>query len=803
MNPAALSAGSTATDTSVLFTGIPLAWTIPVAILLTLANFWAARVFASSLAPHQRVFLVAVRFCSIAVLFLLLAKPVLVVTKLIPIRESLIVLLDTSLSMGIQDVRSTPQDIARAEIAKGTLDPAKGIDQGSSTGSTGGTLSRAGVVEALRTNKTLNFWGRIADKVDLIVYGFSRDASQLRAFSKESDPQGNASDAVRVTEPSGSSTAIGDAIRGTIDTNRGRSLAGILLITDGANNAGLPPSEAALAARADGVPIFAYGIGITKPRDLAVTNLDGPRTGFINERVQYCATIDPGNLSGETIAISLLADGKEVDKQTISITGEGPQEATLAYVPTKTGDTAIAVKVDPLKDEANTENNTLTADLNVLGEKIRVLYIEQSPRWDFRYLLATLQRDRRLDVKAYLFDGDANLDQLPDSPFLSELPTSKEALFANQIIILGDVNPQSLGEERMKLFKQWVGEVAGGFIFLAGPEFNPLAYGQTPLESLLPVTLPANADLAKAKSRYPDLRPLRLTEAGANSRYFRVDAKPDGNRRVWNSFPGVRWTASVGPAKPGAEVIAVDPDPSKTTNSGPAPVIAMQNYGAGQTIFFGTDETYRWRSRIGEKYYIALWGQIIQSLSLHRLEGASQLVQLRADKPRTFVGDTITISGRIYQRNFEPLTTASIPAKVVATESSAGAPPETRDLSLAATPGKAGIYSVEFKPDKPGKYSFSCAQDPEATVEFQVVEPRIEMLESAMNAPLLEAIASSSNGKFLREEDLNAFPELLKERTKTEPRIERIPLFESAWWFAVLVVLFCVEWTFRRLWQLK
>lgn len=786
----------------ILFTGVPLAWAVLFVACCAAACLWAYRRWAPSLSRRQRWLLTVLRILIIAVLFLLWTKPVLNITHMTPVREALIVLIDHSLSMTINDARQTPEDVKRAEIATGALDPSKGLEQAVAGGGDRPSLTRADLLEAIRTNKKLNLWPRIAEKTDLLTYSFSRDTEPLGTYKKDEDNGADPVEMVRLQDFTGETTALGDALRSALDANRGRSLAGVFVISDGVSNAGLPPMEAALAAQSDGLPIYAYGIGVSQPRDLAVRTLDGPNIGFVNERVEYTVNLHAGNLAGRTVNLVLSANGKEVDRKMVTIAEAENISETLGFIPDEGGETEIRITAEPVEGESNPDNNQLTTKLRVLDAKIRVLYIEGSPRWDFRYLLSTLLLDRRLEVDAFLFNTDASIDRMPDSPFLKELPTSKDDLFGYQIIILGDVDPEDLGE-RMELLEQWVGEVAGGLIFLAGPEFNPIAYVGTPLQALFPVELLPNQDSAQYLLRYPDLRPLRLTEAGQTSRYFQADPNPLANRRIWNSFPGVRWTASVGPAKPGAEVIAVDPDPSKATGAGPAPVIAMQNFGAGQVIYFGTDETYRWRSRTGESIYLGFWGQIIQSLSLHRLSGASQLVQLRTQSPRYFVGEDVTVSGRIYQKNYEPLATPSVAATLTSVENESGGEGTKRELSLAMNPANPGEYSTTFKVDEPGIYRFTSFLDAEAVVDLEIVEPRIELLDPAMNTALLQALATASNGKFLREEDLDGLPELLTERTKTVRNYEKIRLYESVWWLILLVGLLCGEWTLRRLWQLK
>jgi hypothetical protein len=67
-------------------------------------------------------------------------------------------------------------------------------------------------------------------------------------------------------------------------------------------------------------------------------------------------------------------------------------------------------------------------------------------------------------------------------PFLKTFPDSLAALVDNAVVILGDVNPAELGETRMKALREWVGDMGGALIFLAGAKNDPFRYGGTPLE---------------------------------------------------------------------------------------------------------------------------------------------------------------------------------------------------------------------------------------------------------------------------------------------------------------------------------
>jgi hypothetical protein len=87
-------------------------------------------------------------------------------------------------------------------------------------------------------------------------------------------------------------------------------------------------------------------------------------------------------------------------------------------------------------------------------------------------------------------------------------------------------------------------------------------------------------------------------------------------------------------------------------------------------------------------------------------------------------------------------------------------------------------------------------------VKFEVTLPKLELNDTAMDASLLQSMAQISGGRFLREEDLDAFPALLAERRATVPTFRKRALFHSPWWLAALIALAATEWVLRRLWQL-
>jgi hypothetical protein len=265
----------------------------------------------------------------------------------------------------------------------------------------------------------------------------------------------------------------------------------------------------------------------------------------------------------------------------------------------------------------------------------------------------------------------------------------------------------------------------------------------------------------------------------------------------------VNWTAPAR-AKPGAEVLLTDPRPARASADGAEPVLAIQPYGTGTCVYIGTDQTYRWRSHVGEKYYSLFWGQIMQALALEKLQDASLLTQLRVDRQKYVVGDKIVVSGKLYQQGFVPLTVPTLEANLtIRTRDAAGKiTSRTVPLNLSCTSAN-GDYRGESIARVAGDYQFATRRDSAATLDFEVAEPKLEGLETGLNERLLKSMAAAAHGRYLREENLNQLPDLIAAKSATAATFRRIDLYDSPWWLVPMLLLVGSEWFVRRWHQLK
>ncbi|HSW45151.1 MAG TPA: hypothetical protein VLM89_06230 [Phycisphaerae bacterium] len=92
--------------------------------------------------------------------------------------------------------------------------------------------------------------------------------------------------------------------------------------------------------------------------------------------------------------------------------------------------------------------------------------------------------------------------------------------------------------------------------------------------------------------------------------------RPQEPRNIWGRLPTMLWRCPVSELKPAAEVLAEQPG---LDGSPGRPAIILQRAGNGLVLFVGTDETWRWRYEVGDRYFHQFWAQATMFVGLpHR-----------------------------------------------------------------------------------------------------------------------------------------------------------------------------------------
>ena len=787
-----------------------LGWLIVAGVLLGALTFWSYwRDAREQVQGRRQKFLIALRLTLLAVLLLVVLRPVLAVNVESSVRGKVVVLVDTSASMNIKDPRTTADDVMRGAIGRGTLDPRRGLEQSAPGGPEDATNqpSRLELAKSVLKNPSMALLARLRRDLDVEVHEFGDRLGDALSSSGEgaADPtKVTADDWIGKLTATTRNTAIGDTLRELLARKRGQSLAGVVMITDGASNSGSPALEGAKHAARDGVPLYLYGVGVTSPRDVIVSSLLTQEVAFVGEGLPVTVRVRSQGSKDHQAALALslrpVAGGAEepVANQTIELGESDDRVISIPFTPGKAGEFILTAKIDPHPTEVSRENNSVSQRVRVTYEKLRVLYVETTPRWEFRYLQAILSRDRRLDSRFVLLESDESLAAAPGSPFLRRIPTTKEEWFGYDLIILGDLSLATFTQEQQSALQEFVQKFGGALLFIAGPRHAPASYQRTAIDTLLPVELDRTAGTTALSSEASTSFAVELTPQGRTSPFLRVLPDETENARTWAALNRLYWSARVSRAKPAAQVLLVDAEATRGNRHGKLVLAAMQQVGLGQVFYLGTDNTWRWRRNAGDAFHAQFWRQLTQKLGLHRALRGSKRTQLSAEKQSYAVGERVVVYARLYGPDFTPVQGEAIEAGFVI----AGEDTE-HPISMRALPDQPGMYRAEFMASTPAFHRFHVTADPATKLEFEVREVQFESGETAMNEPLLRSMAELSGGRFFREENIFELPAALTAKTERLTNVIDAELWASPLVFGVLLLLASVEWWLRKRWFLK
>ena len=427
--------------------------------------------------------------------------------------------------------------------------------------------------------------------------------------------------------------------------------------------------------------------------------------------------------------------------------------------------------------------------------------MEQEPRWEFRLIQNALLRDRRVDLKLLLLQADPKLAQTEGSPFIEKFPEKKEDLFHYDLVMIGDVDVKSFTPEQMDSLNEFVSKFGGAITLIAGKKYNPISYLNSPLAKLIPIEMDPSSTFQHPGANHPTT--LALTGLGRTSPMLKFLPDEKLNAEIWNHFPPIQWINRVSRTKAGAQVLIEDTDPTKTTRQKRMPAMVLQQYGVGQVLYIGTDNTWRWRQEGAIGYYPMLWGQIVQQMALVHLLGGSKRTQLSCDKPSYASAERVTVMARLYDNNFNPMKSPSVNGNYTIETGTSSFNKSKQTVSLQALPDQPGMYRGDFVVVQTGSYKFSVEGDATTFIGFSVTKPRFELGDTAMNESLLKELGRISGGGFFREDNLETLPDKLAKKDERVSRVIDADLWSSSFYFAVIVLIATVEWMLRKHYQLK
>lgn len=511
------------------------------------------------------------------------------------------------------------------------------------------------------------------------------------------------------------STDIADALRQVRGDIPAEKLSGVLLLTDGQDHSRTDLAHQCKPLGSRGIAVNSVVVGNkTPPKDSLIVGVQAPSQIYHGDSVSLTASMRVDQYNGETGTVRLFDGDELIEEKPFAVTSDSHRESvTFRHQPEEAKIHQYRVELAEFPGEETNQNNSVTKPVWVSQDRIRVLLIDERPRWEFRYLRNLFAgRDQTVFLQAVLLNAD-RLAGVPAPPTMrasaqrafndceaNALPLDESEWFKFDVIILGDVSAKQLAKEGIRTLERFVKDRGGSLVVVAGPNHMPHAYRNTPLADVLPVLINRPTGL---RASSPD-QSFHFSATSEGVSHAILQRAGGGDVA---SFPELTWRHPNSEAKPGASVLAYasrtleHPDNAQTdlAEQRRQALMLWHRFGTGKVLQLNFDETWRLRYGIGDRLHHEFWGQIIRWAVSERLSAGTDLVRMGTDRTLYKSGERISVQARLLDANRNPITDAPVQVKVLLADE------VIRTIDMAPHPDNVGTLQCEIRDlDQSGEY---------------------------------------------------------------------------------------------------
>ena len=719
------------------------------AVLLAIVTY---RGIAGGGRARDRIVLTGLRIATLGVMLFCLFRPVLVVKAAVAQQNFLAVLIDDSRSMQIADWGTEP----RGAFVKQTF----------------GTKDAA-LVKAL------------SERFVLRTFRFSSAAARLAS-----------TDDLTFT---GAQTRLGAALDGARQELAGLPLAGMVLVSDGADTTDASLTEALLGLKAAAVPVFTVGVGRDRlARDVQIDRVSTPRTALQGTSLVIDAAVTQTGYAGETVTLDVENEGRIVGSQELKLPMDGePAAVRVRFTASDAGPRVFKFRIAPRQGELVTENNAREALIDVADRKEKILYYEGEPRPEMKFINRAVAEDKNVAVITLQRTADNKFMRFLETETPEQLaagfPKTREELFAYRGLILGSIEAGAFTGDQLRMIGEFVERRGGGLLMLGGARaFAEGGYAGTPVSDALPVTIerPARALDTLPVARL-HIKPTRTGEAHGVTQIAPTEAASTSR---WNDMPVLTSVNTIRSVKPGATVLLNGVDDRRREQV----VLASQRYGRGKALAFPVQDSWHWQMgvtmSVEDQTHENYWRQLLRWL----VDSVPSPVEVHTSTDRVEPGETVTLAADVLDPAFVEVNDARVVAKVT------GPKGAVVDVPMQWTGERNGEYRATFPASDLGLYVAQVEATRggkslgTGTTQVRATPSDAEYFDATMHAQRLQRIAEETGGRFYTPETIAGMPEDLRYTGRGVTTVEERELWHMPIVLFLLLGLISAEWAYRR-----
>ena len=735
---------------------------------------------------RDRWILGTLRAAAILLLVFCLFRPMLLLSAAVPQRNYVGVLIDDSRSMQIADV-----------------------DAGDARPQTRGDVVRhliAGPDSAIRK--------ALADRFLVRYFRFSSGTQRIASADDVSF--------------AGTSTRLGDAIEHARQELEAVPLSGLVVFSDGADNARTPLGDELLSLRARSVPVFTVGIGRERfDKDIEIRRVEAARTALKGSAIVADVLVRQRGYGGQKVPLVVEDEGRVIASEQVALPGDGDLAPVRVHVALNdAGPRTLSFKIAAQPGEQVTQNNAQQALVVVRDRREKILYVEGEPRSEMAFIRRAVASDSNLQLVTLQRTAE-NTFQRFDVDNGEELaggfPKTREELFRYRGIVLGSVDASLFTRDQLQMLADFVGVRGGGLLLLGGRHaFGEGGYAGTPLAPAMPVAIAGEA-VPDSLTFLADIKP-ELTPAGAASAATQIAGTEQKSSDRWKTLPPVTSVNFIRGIKPGAVVLVngVVPRDGRTESAPVAvrryeqPVLAYQRFGKGLSIALPVQDTRLWQmdpnTPVEDLTFVTFWRQLLRWLT----SDVPNRITVASASDVAGVREPVALTAEVADSAFVMRNDARVVAHLTAPSGA------TRDLPMEWAVDRDGEYRATFTPEEAGNYEVEAEVDPGAgrparsttrssadtTRERRsdatyvrvnaATESSREFVDAEMRASLLQRVARETGGRFYTPANVASLPEDIALSKRGVTVVNQMDLWDMPFIFLMLVGFVCAEWAYRK-----
>ena len=275
--------------------------TLLVAAVVALAVFTYRRVRVNEGRLRDRIILTSLRVVALALVLFCLFRPTLIVRAAVDQQNVVAVLLDDSRSMQIPDWNGQPRGAYLRDQFAG---PESAMLK---------SLSSKFLVRTFRFSSTAN---RMASAKDLTF--------------------------------AGAQTKLSTALDGARDELAGLPVAGVVLVSDGADTTDASLDPALLGMKAQKIPVFTVGVGGEQlPRDVQIDRVNTPRSVLKDASLLVDVVVRNTGYAGRNVTVDVEDEGRIIGSQQVQLPSDGsPASVRVRATATEAGPRLFKFRAD-------------------------------------------------------------------------------------------------------------------------------------------------------------------------------------------------------------------------------------------------------------------------------------------------------------------------------------------------------------------------------------------------------------------------------------------------------------------------